>query len=71
MKKFFIPALAAVFVLGMTSCKKDWSCRCTTTVLGVTTESVVTIPDATKSEAEEQCTGSVSTGGASASCALD
>lgn len=51
MKKFFIPALAALFIVGMTSCKKDWDCTCT--VGGVTTTTV--IPDVNKSDAEEAC----------------
>lgn len=29
MKKLFFPALAALFIVGMTSCKKDVNCSCT------------------------------------------
>lgn len=68
MKKFFIPALAALFIVGMTSCKKDWDCTCT--VGGVTTTS--TIQDVNKSDAEDACNAlntAASIGGGS--CSLD
>lgn len=51
MKKFFIPALAALFIVGMTSCKKDYTCTCT--VDGVSTSA--TIEDASKSDAQDAC----------------
>lgn len=68
MKKFFIPALAALFIVGMTSCKKDWDCTCT--IAGVTT--TTTLSDLSKSEAEDACeasnVGAALLGG---SCSLD
>lgn len=38
----------------LTSCKKDWTCECTTSVNGVSTTASSTM-NATKSDAEEAC----------------
>lgn len=68
MKKFFVPALAVLFIVGMTSCKKDYTCTCT--VGGV--ESTSTFEDVKKSEAEDACNSldtAASIGGGS--CSLD
>lgn len=68
MKKFFIPALAALFIVGMASCKRDYTCTCVSA--GV--ETVSTFENASKSDAEEACDAlnaiNVMTGG---SCTLD
>jgi len=50
MKKLVL--LAAVAVAGLSSCKKDYECCTSTTVLGTTTEACVT-QKLTKSEAED------------------
>jgi hypothetical protein len=52
MKKFL--ALAAV-VVALASCKKDYTCECTATILGVTDTETLTFEDATKAEAEDSC----------------
>ncbi len=72
MKKVALFA-AVVFAVGLTSCKKDHTCECTTTdssntIADVTTS--VTI-NATKSDAEDTCTASETTVGTlSTSCEL-
>jgi hypothetical protein len=71
MKKVLLPALAALFIVGMTSCKKDWDCTCKGDVAGVAFESTVTLRDLTKSDAEDACSASASTFGTSISCSLD
>jgi len=54
MKKTLLLAVAAVFVLGATSCKKDRTCECCTTFLGQTACAESTIKE-TKKKAEEAC----------------
>ncbi len=51
MKKTLLLAVMFVGVASMTSCKKDRDCECT---IGGQT-SVTTIPDASKSDAEDAC----------------
>ncbi len=58
MKKVLFVAIAGVFTLGLTSCKKDWTCECQYSG-EVTT---YTIKDKKKSEAKSVCTGAVSVG---------
>lgn len=55
MKGKFMFALAAVGMLALTSCKKDWNCDCEYTVDGTTLEGGVEIQDASKSDAEDTC----------------
>jgi hypothetical protein len=47
-------SLATISLLALTSCKKDWTCECTTTTMGVSASASTTIND-TKSNAEEAC----------------
>ena len=58
MKKFVL-FVAAAATLGLTSCKKDWTCTCT---YGSETESY-DINGKTKKDAEAQCEGKASVGG--------
>ncbi|MFM1931885.1 MAG: hypothetical protein RL226_1188 [Bacteroidota bacterium] len=61
-------AVAGLFVAGLASCKKDYTCTCT--VSGVT--STTTIPDAKKADAQDACDAlstAASIGGGS--CSLD
>ena len=58
-KKMFFVA-AAVAVLSLSSCKKDYTCECTTSLGGITTSASTTIND-TKSNAEEACENGSST----------
>jgi hypothetical protein len=60
MKKFFPLALIAVSAMMFTSCKKDYTCKCTMTDNGTTTTlGSVTIHD-TKSNAKSACDKQVS-----------
>jgi hypothetical protein len=60
MKKFFPLALIAVSAMMFTSCKKDYTCKCTYTDAGTTVElGSFTIHD-TKSNAKSACNNKVS-----------
>ncbi len=68
MKKFI--AIAALGVLTLASCKKDYTCECTSTVFGISASSSTVITD-TKKKAEEACTaGSASANGATTTCKI-
>jgi hypothetical protein len=41
--------------LAFTSCKKDYTCTCTTTVLGVSASTTHDLPKQTKGDATEAC----------------
>lgn len=51
MKKLSILAVAVIFTLGLTSCKKDYTCTCTVGGVSSATE----IKDAKKSDAKDAC----------------
>ena len=51
MKKLLILAVVGCFALGLTSCKKDYTCSCT--IAGTTTKSE--IKDAKKKDAQDAC----------------
>ncbi len=53
MKKVLLVAIAGVFVLGLSSCKKDWTCACTSSGI---TANAVTYPNTTKKAAKDACT---------------
>jgi len=56
MKKTIIfGAIALLGASSLTSCKKTWSCECTTSLLGTTTSSTISIPDQRKSDAKTIC----------------
>lgn len=68
MKKLSILAVIAIFCLGLTSCKKDYTCTCTFT----TGDPVVyPIKDAKKKDAKSVCDGWNTLAGSSGSCKLD
>lgn len=67
MKKVLL-FVAVVGTIGMTSCKKDYTCECTYEILGETETHSFEIENAKKSDAEDACTYTVS--GSSASCEL-
>lgn len=53
MKKLLTLSAVAVFAIGLTtSCKKDYTCTCTSTTLG---DQTVSIPKAKKDDAEAAC----------------
>ncbi len=54
MNKKVIFSLVAVGFLALTSCKKDFTCECTTSSMGISNTVQTTIND-TKSNAEESC----------------
>lgn len=68
MKKVLMFAVAGLFVAGLASCKKDYTCSCT--ISGLT--SSTTIPDSKKKDAEDAC-DALSTAAAigGGSCSLD
>ncbi len=51
MKNLSILAIASIFTLSLTSCKKDYTCSCTTG--GVTTSTE--FKDAKKADAQDAC----------------
>ncbi len=55
MKKVLSLAAAGLMIVGMSSCKKDYTCECTTDFLGTPITTSGTIND-TKKNAEEKCT---------------
>jgi hypothetical protein len=54
MKKLFILATVCCFAFGLTSCKKEYTCKCTATVAGSSATSETKIED-TKKNAKEAC----------------
>lgn len=64
-----ILAIAVVaMTFGLTSCKKDWTCTCTSSG----SSSSITIPDAKKGDAEDACEAlEFSAFGTSQTCELD
>lgn len=52
MKKFSVLAVAAIFVLGLSSCKKDYTCTCTDPGFD---PDVYTFKDVKKKDAESAC----------------
>lgn len=52
-----VKGLAFVALLAMTfvSCKKDYTCTCTTTVLGVSATRSYDLPNQTKKDATDAC----------------
>ena len=62
MKKFVL-FVAVAATLGLTSCKKDWTCECSYTYDGETETESYAINGKTKKDAEAQCEGKASVGG--------
>lgn len=54
MKKVLLVAVVGVFMLGLTSCKKDWTCYCKSN--NVPEISQATYQNTTKSAATDACT---------------
>lgn len=76
MKKLFPLMVVAVVATMFTSCKKDYSCTCTTKITGMADQTTTTsLGKQKKSDAETACTAkaSSSAGGTTASvtCKLD
>jgi Ni/Co efflux regulator RcnB len=71
MKKLVLSIAAlALVATTMTSCKKDYTCECTTTALGITVSEEKTIND-TKKNAEAECDkGDLNVSGITTSCSI-
>ncbi len=71
MKNTFL-AIATITVLGLASCKKDFTCICTTTGGSTTTTSTSHTITENYSDANSQCNeGDVQGGGIETDCELD
>ena len=72
MKRFFIFAVV-VGGLAFTACKKDYTCSCDATALGITVSYDTVFQDMKKADAESACTGLNFDAGAlgSQTCTLD
>jgi hypothetical protein len=58
MKKLIIAVAAVAF---LASCKKDYTCECTTTGLGLTSTVSADLGKQSKSDAEDACSAKVGT----------
>lgn len=66
MKKILVFGILGLFIFA--SCKKDWTCTCTSSIGG---SSSSTITDKTKSDAKAECDGGdASAGGITIDCEL-
>lgn len=71
MKKL-IPMIAVAALATMfTSCKKEYTCTCSTTIGGVTTSASGKTTKMTKKDAKAACEKSTTTAGITVSCKLD
>lgn len=71
MKKL-IPMIAVAALATMfTSCKKEYTCTCTTTVGGVSTSASGKTTKMTKKDAKAACEKSTTTSGITVTCKLD
>jgi hypothetical protein len=70
MKKMIL-GVAALSLLTLASCKKDYTCECTTSVTGFDDISVSTTINETKKNAEEACeAGAATTSFSSVTCEI-
>jgi uncharacterized lipoprotein YehR (DUF1307 family) len=60
MKKIYSIAFVAVTVLGFVSCKKDYTCNCKSSFMGIESTSSYTFKD-TKSGATSKCSAMATT----------
>lgn len=71
MKRNLTIAFVGLAMIALTSCKKDYTCECTSTdSSGNSSTSSTTIENAKKSDAEEACNKSISSGGSTIECKL-
>jgi hypothetical protein len=67
-----IAAIAVFGAMAMTSCKKDYTCKCTYTVNGVSSSTSVALGKQKKKDAEAACSAkSVTTAGITYACGLE
>ena len=62
MKKVVLLLAVVAMVSSLTSCKKDYACKCTGTILGASYSAESATFKATKKDAEDTCTSSTYTG---------
>ncbi len=55
MKKIFGFLVVSAFVFGATSCKKDYTCECVTTIGSVQTTTTHVIKDSKRKDAKKEC----------------
>jgi hypothetical protein len=66
-KVFFVASLSLIF---LASCSKDYTCTCSTTVMGETVSSSTTV-NGTKKDVKEACdAGDSSAGGITVDCEI-
>lgn len=71
MKKFAPIAAIALFAVAFTSCKKEYTCSCTTTMNGVsTTVEAKSAEKMTKKDAKAACEKETEVAGVKVSCKL-
>jgi len=74
MKKLSLFAVAALFAVGFTACKKEYTCTCTTTEAtnNTTTSTIIDLGKLSKKDADTQCDARVtSVSGFTTTCAVD
>ena len=74
MKKLSLFVVAALFAVGFTACKKEYTCTCTTTEAGnnTTTSTIIDLGKQSKKDAETACDARVtSVSGYTMTCAID
>ncbi len=70
MKKVFV--LGTLALIGLSSCKKDWTCTCEVNSFGITVSGSSTIENATRSDAKEACDeGDYVTSVATSECSIN
>ncbi|HEY9178731.1 MAG TPA: hypothetical protein VIN07_13625 [Flavipsychrobacter sp.] len=70
MKKFAPIAAIALFAVAFTSCKKEWTCECSTTMNGTTTTVSGKTTKMTKKDAKAACEKDTNVGGVQVSCKI-
>jgi hypothetical protein len=68
MKKALMFFAGVAIVASLSSCKKDYACKCTTTVAGISATAEGATFKATKKDAEDSCSATATAGGGSTTC---
>ncbi len=55
MKNLMLAGALGLMVFGFSSCKKDYDCKCSVTVLGFTADTTISVGKLSKTDAEDQC----------------
>lgn len=70
MKKFAPIAAIALFAVAFTSCKKEWTCECSTTMNGTTTTASAKTAKVSKADAKAACEKETNVAGVQVSCKI-